>query len=69
MSDALPPQLLKQKLPRFLQKCAQTFQTDIRYRNDLRYLRVWMKLVILVNYSNCVHLLFLISEILICVAK
>ncbi|KAI7744350.1 hypothetical protein M8C21_013803 [Ambrosia artemisiifolia] len=45
MTNSLPPQLLKQKLPRFLQKCVQTFQTDLRYRNDIRYLRVWMKLL------------------------
>nr|GEU32153.1 probable inactive serine/threonine-protein kinase bub1 [Tanacetum cinerariifolium] len=44
MTDSLPAQLLQQKLPRFLQKCTQTFQTDARYRNDLRYVRVWIKL-------------------------
>ncbi|KAI3748876.1 hypothetical protein L6452_12280 [Arctium lappa] len=54
MTDALPPQLLKQKLPRFLQKCAQTFETDIRYRNDLRYLRVWMKLLDFVDDPGAV---------------
>ncbi|CAI9091759.1 OLC1v1026868C2 [Oldenlandia corymbosa var. corymbosa] len=45
MKNTLPPQLLKVKLPRFLQKCAQTFQTDRRYSNDLRYLRVWLQLM------------------------
>ncbi|XP_018812294.1 probable inactive serine/threonine-protein kinase bub1 [Juglans regia] len=45
MKDSLPSQLLKEKLPRFLQKCAQTFESDRRYRNDLRYLRVWLQLM------------------------
>lgn len=45
MRECLPPQLLKEKLPRFLQKCAQTFQTDRRYSNDTRYLRVWLQLM------------------------
>ena len=45
MKDSLPSQLLNEKLPRFLQKCAQTFESDRRYRNDLRYLRVWLQLV------------------------
>ncbi|KAI3793240.1 hypothetical protein L1987_35856 [Smallanthus sonchifolius] len=40
MTDSLPPHLLKQKLPRFLQKCVKTFETDLRYRNDIRYLRL-----------------------------
>lgn len=54
MTDSLPQQLLKQKLPRFLQKCAQTFETDLRYRNDLRYLRVWMKLLDFVDDPGAV---------------
>ncbi|KAJ9539824.1 hypothetical protein OSB04_026330 [Centaurea solstitialis] len=54
MTDALPSQLLKQKLPRFLQKCAQTFETDLRYRNDLRYLRVWIKLLDFVDEPGAV---------------
>ncbi|KAK1409374.1 hypothetical protein QVD17_35900 [Tagetes erecta] len=54
MTDSLPPQLLKQKLPRFLQKCVQTFETDLRYRNDLRYLRVWMKLLDFVDDPGAV---------------
>ncbi|KAL7614925.1 hypothetical protein Lser_V15G09039 [Lactuca serriola] len=54
MTDLIPQQLLKQKLPRFLQKCAQTFETDIRYRNDLRYLRVWMKLLDFVDDPGAV---------------
>nr|GMD52969.1 probable inactive serine/threonine-protein kinase bub1 [Ipomoea batatas] len=45
MKESLPPQALKEKLPRFLQKCAQTFETDRRYSNDLRYLRVWLQLM------------------------
>ncbi|KAH9604932.1 hypothetical protein KSS87_002514 [Heliosperma pusillum] len=45
LRDTLPPQLLKDKLPRFLQKCAQTFDSDRRYRNDLRYLRIWLQLM------------------------
>ncbi|KAM1253499.1 hypothetical protein ACFX2J_041375 [Malus domestica] len=45
MNDSLPPHTLKEKLPRFLQKCAQTFESDRRYRNDLRYIRVWLKLM------------------------
>ncbi|KAM3375880.1 putative inactive serine/threonine-protein kinase bub1 isoform X1 [Capsicum galapagoense] len=45
MKETLPPQLLKEKLPRFLQKCAQTFETDRRYTNDMRYLRVWLQLI------------------------
>ncbi|XP_047270833.1 uncharacterized protein LOC107873282 isoform X2 [Capsicum annuum] len=45
MKESLPPQLLKEKLPRFLQKCAQTFETDRRYTNDMRYLRVWLQLI------------------------
>ncbi|KAK9168064.1 hypothetical protein Syun_000204 [Stephania yunnanensis] len=43
--DSLPPPLLREKLPRFLQKCAQSFQSDRRYRNDLRYVRVWIQLL------------------------
>ncbi|OVA02770.1 Mad3/BUB1 homology region 1 [Macleaya cordata] len=45
MRESLPPLLLKEKLPRFLQKCAQTFQSDRRYRNDSRYLRIWIQLL------------------------
>ncbi|XP_068314733.1 uncharacterized protein [Pyrus communis] len=45
MNDSLPPRTLKEKLPRFLQKCAQTFESDRRYRNDLRCIRVWLKLM------------------------
>ncbi|XP_043723852.1 uncharacterized protein LOC122670894 [Telopea speciosissima] len=45
LKESLPPQLLKRKLPRFLQKCVQTFESDRRYRNDLRYLRVWIQLL------------------------
>ncbi|XP_021769223.1 probable inactive serine/threonine-protein kinase bub1 isoform X2 [Chenopodium quinoa] len=45
MKNILPPHLLKEKLPRFLQKCAQTFDSNRRYRNDLRYLRIWLQLM------------------------
>ncbi|KAF2319156.1 hypothetical protein GH714_013616 [Hevea brasiliensis] len=45
MKETLPQNLLKEKLPRFLQKCTQTFESDRRYRNDLRYLRVWLQLM------------------------
>ncbi|KAJ0791390.1 putative mitotic spindle checkpoint protein Bub1/Mad3 [Helianthus annuus] len=45
MTNLLSPKLLKQKLPWFLQKCVQTFETDLRYRSDIQYLRVWMKLI------------------------
>ncbi|KAH9767213.1 BUB1 N-terminal domain-containing protein [Citrus sinensis] len=45
MKDSLPSKLLKEKLPRFLQKCAQTFESDRRYRNDMRYLRIWLHLM------------------------
>jgi hypothetical protein len=45
MERALPPPTLREKLPRFLQKCAQGFQDDPRYRDDPRYLRVWIQLV------------------------
>uniref|UniRef100_A0A7N0REV8 BUB1 N-terminal domain-containing protein n=1 Tax=Kalanchoe fedtschenkoi TaxID=63787 RepID=A0A7N0REV8_KALFE len=45
MRECLPPQVLKAKLPRFLQKCAEAFQADRRYRNDTRYLRVWLQLM------------------------
>ena len=45
MERALPPATLREKLPRFLQKCAQEFQGDARYRDDPRYLRVWIQLV------------------------
>lgn len=50
MKDTVPPQLLKEKLPRFLQKCAETFMNDRRYTNDLRYLRVWLQLVITLRF-------------------
>lgn len=45
MKESLPPQILNEKLPRFLQKCAQSFESDKRYRNDSRYIRVWLQLV------------------------
>ncbi|KAF8644063.1 hypothetical protein HU200_066574 [Digitaria exilis] len=45
MERALPPATLHEKLPRFLQKCAQEFQDDARYRDDPCYLRVWIQLM------------------------
>lgn len=45
MRESLPTQLLNEKLPRFLQKCAQTFESDRRYRNDLRFIRIWLQLM------------------------
>ncbi|XP_028784510.1 probable inactive serine/threonine-protein kinase bub1 isoform X2 [Neltuma alba] len=45
MKDTLSPAALHEKLPDFLQKCAQTFESDRRYRNDMRYLRVWLHLM------------------------
>ena len=45
VKDTLPPKTLKEKLPAFLQKCAHTFELDRRYRNDMRYLRIWLHLV------------------------
>ncbi|KAK4756721.1 hypothetical protein SAY87_006848 [Trapa incisa] len=45
MKEYLSAQLLKEKLPRFLQKCTQTFESDRRYKNDLRYIRVWLQLM------------------------
>lgn len=45
MKDTLPSKTLKEKLPEFLQQCAKTFELDRRYRNDLRYLRVWLHLM------------------------
>ncbi|XP_074349357.1 uncharacterized protein LOC141689080 isoform X2 [Apium graveolens] len=54
MKDTLPPQLLKEKLPRFLQKCAEAFVSDRRYTNDLRYLRVWLQLMDFVDDPGAV---------------
>ncbi|KHN04778.1 Putative inactive serine/threonine-protein kinase bub1 [Glycine soja] len=45
VKDTLPPKTLKEKLPAFLQKCAHTFELDRRYRNDMRYLRIWLHLM------------------------
>ncbi|XP_051138482.1 uncharacterized protein LOC127256490 isoform X2 [Andrographis paniculata] len=54
MKEALPPQLMKEKLPRFLQKCAEAFLTDGRYSNDMRYLRVWLQLLDFVDDPKAV---------------
>ncbi|XP_031248425.1 uncharacterized protein LOC116106218 [Pistacia vera] len=45
MKEKLPSNFLKEKLPRFLQKCTQTFESERRYKNDMRYLRVWLELM------------------------
>ncbi|KAH9309259.1 hypothetical protein KI387_037170, partial [Taxus chinensis] len=45
IKEALPPDVASQKLPRFLEKCTQNFQNDKRYRNDLRYLQLWIQLL------------------------
>ncbi|MCL7035782.1 hypothetical protein MKW94_018574 [Papaver nudicaule] len=49
MKQSLPPQIYNQKLPRFLQKCVQTFQNDRLYRNDTRYIQIWIQLMDLVE--------------------
>lgn len=59
MKESLPSHVLKEKLPRFLQKCAQTFESDRRYRNDSRYIRVWVQLVMKsFEISRDTHFLF-----------
>ncbi|CAN6469854.1 unnamed protein product [Victoria cruziana] len=45
MKQALAPDLLKQKLPRFLQKCVLAFKDDRRYRNDARFVQVCVVLM------------------------
>ncbi|GMH15415.1 hypothetical protein Nepgr_017256 [Nepenthes gracilis] len=45
MRETLTPKVLHEKLPRFLQKCAQTFQSDRRYQNDPRFVRIWLHLM------------------------
>ncbi|KAF7830922.1 putative inactive serine/threonine-protein kinase bub1 isoform X1 [Senna tora] len=45
MKDTLSPASLNEKLPGFLQKCAKSFESDRRYRNDMRYIRVWLHLM------------------------
>ncbi|KAM7270256.1 hypothetical protein ACFE04_029470 [Oxalis oulophora] len=54
MKESLPPKTLNEKLPRFLQKCVQAFETDLRYRNDLRFLRVWLQLMDFVDDPRAV---------------
>ncbi|CAK9135816.1 unnamed protein product [Ilex paraguariensis] len=54
MRESLPPRLLREKLPRFLQKCTQTFENDRRYANELRYLRVWLQLMDFVDDPKAV---------------
>ncbi|KAK1312597.1 hypothetical protein QJS10_CPA07g01166 [Acorus calamus] len=45
LKESLPREILEEKLPRFLQNCVQAFESDKRYRNDLRYVRVWIQLM------------------------
>ncbi|EOA20574.1 hypothetical protein CARUB_v10000885mg [Capsella rubella] len=45
MKESLPTEILNEKLPRFLQKCAESFESDKRYKNDSRYIRVWLQLM------------------------
>ncbi|XP_019414241.1 PREDICTED: probable inactive serine/threonine-protein kinase bub1 isoform X1 [Lupinus angustifolius] len=45
MKDTLSSQTLKKNLPKFLRQCTHTFEVDRRYRNDMRYLRVWLQLM------------------------
>ncbi|KAM3273961.1 hypothetical protein ACQJBY_043249 [Aegilops geniculata] len=45
LEGSLPPATLREKLPRFLQKCAEEFQDEPRYRDDPRYLRVWIQMM------------------------
>ncbi|GAV88077.1 Mad3_BUB1_I domain-containing protein, partial [Cephalotus follicularis] len=45
LKGSLTIETLNEKLPRFLQKCTQEFEADRRYRNDLRYVRVWLQLM------------------------
>jgi len=49
MKESLPSQILNEKLPRFLQKCAESFESDKRYKNDSRYIRVWLQLVMYIH--------------------
>lgn len=55
MREFLSSQTLAEKLPRFLQKCAEAFESDRRYRNDIRYLGVWIQLVGLSSLNVLVH--------------
>ncbi|MQM20346.1 hypothetical protein Taro_053362, partial [Colocasia esculenta] len=45
LRQCLPPKALAEKLPRFLQKCVEAFESDRRYRDDIRYLQVWILLM------------------------
>lgn len=54
MKESLPSLVLQEKLPRFLQKCVETFETDRRYRNDSRYLRIWIQLMDYVDDAKVV---------------
>ncbi|KAH7656756.1 Mitotic spindle checkpoint protein Bub1/Mad3 protein [Dioscorea alata] len=54
MKESLPSLVLQEKLPRFLQKCVETFETDRRYRNDSRFLRIWIQLMDYVDDAKVV---------------
>ncbi|CAK9191828.1 unnamed protein product [Sphagnum troendelagicum] len=47
VKDAFPSGGIQSELLPLLEACTRTFQTDERYRSDLRYLRVW------VQYADC----------------
>ncbi|CAK9190250.1 unnamed protein product [Sphagnum troendelagicum] len=43
VKDAFPSGGIQSELLPLLEACTRTFQTDERYRSDLRYLRVWVQ--------------------------
>jgi hypothetical protein len=45
VKDAFPSGGIQSELLPLLEACTRTFQTDERYRSDLRYLRVWVQYV------------------------
>jgi len=45
VKDAFPSGGTQSELLPLLEACTRTFQTDERYRSDLRYLRVWVQYV------------------------
>lgn len=53
LKSCLPPPVVKEKLPRFLQRCVSSFRGDGRYRNDPRYIRVWIQLVKMESFGWC----------------
>lgn len=53
LKSCLPPPVVKEKLPRFLQRCVSSFRGDGRYRNDPRYIRVLIQLVKMEPFGWC----------------